>query len=154
MITNTLKRLTSLCILIAVSVGVFAADRFVSFDKGDLLIAQSGGEVKIYVDPADNIAVRRAAVNLSADIAKVCRAKASITSAPSEAQIVVGSIGHSKAVDKLVKAKNIDAKLLKNKVEKYISTVINNQLIIAGSDRRGAVYGIYELSSQMGVSPW
>ena len=27
-------------------------------------------------------------------------------------------------------------------------------MVIAGSDRRGTVYGIYELSRQMGVSPW
>ena len=27
-------------------------------------------------------------------------------------------------------------------------------LVIAGSDRRGAVFGIYDLSEQIGVSPW
>ena len=29
-----------------------------------------------------------------------------------------------------------------------------NTIIIAGSDRRGTIYGIYELSRQLGVSPW
>jgi hypothetical protein len=27
-------------------------------------------------------------------------------------------------------------------------------LVIAGSDRRGAIYGLYDVSEQMGVSPW
>ena len=43
---------------------------------------------------------------------------------------------------------------LKGKTEKYIIKTIGNQLVIAGSDKRGTVYGIYELSRQIGVSPW
>ena len=31
---------------------------------------------------------------------------------------------------------------------------INSALIIAGSDKRGTIYGIYDLSEQIGVSPW
>ncbi|MCH5719418.1 hypothetical protein [Niabella hibiscisoli] len=27
-------------------------------------------------------------------------------------------------------------------------------MVIAGSDRRGTAYGIFELSEQLGVSPW
>ena len=27
-------------------------------------------------------------------------------------------------------------------------------LVIVGSDKRGTIYGIYDLSEQMGVSPW
>ena len=43
---------------------------------------------------------------------------------------------------------------LKGKTEKYIIKTIGKQLVIAGSDKRGTVYGIYELSRQIGVSPW
>jgi hypothetical protein len=31
---------------------------------------------------------------------------------------------------------------------------IESALVIAGSDKRGTIYGIYDLSEQMGVSPW
>jgi hypothetical protein len=31
---------------------------------------------------------------------------------------------------------------------------VTRALVIAGSDRRGTVYGIYELSQRIGVSPW
>jgi len=53
-----------------------------------------------------------------------------------------------------VKQKRINGNLLKGKREKFIITLIDGQLVIAGSDRRGTIYGIYELSQQMGVSPW
>ena len=38
--------------------------------------------------------------------------------------------------------------------EKYVITTINNRVVIAGSDKRGTIYGVYELSRQLGVSPW
>ena len=44
--------------------------------------------------------------------------------------------------------------MLQGKREKFIITLVDHQLVIAGSDRRGTIYGIYELSQQMGVSPW
>ena len=47
-----------------------------------------------------------------------------------------------------------ELKNLKGKTEKYIIKTIGQQIVIAGSDKRGTVYGIYELSQQMGVSPW
>jgi len=53
-----------------------------------------------------------------------------------------------------VKQKRINGNLLKGKREKFIITLTDGQLVIAGSDRRGTIYGIYELSQQMGVSPW
>ncbi|MEF9477860.1 glycosyl hydrolase 115 family protein [Chryseobacterium sp. 1B4] len=48
---------------------------------------------------------------------------------------------------------------MKGKWESFVITTIENskfqkQLIIAGSDRRGTIYGIYEISKQLGVSPW
>ena len=53
-----------------------------------------------------------------------------------------------------MKQKRINGNLLKGKREKFIITLTDGQLVIAGSDRRGTIYGIYELSQQMGVSPW
>ncbi len=32
--------------------------------------------------------------------------------------------------------------------------VYRDVLLIAGSDKRGTIYGIYELSKQIGISPW
>lgn len=75
--------------------------------------------------------------------------------------VIIGTIGHNDFVDELVKKGKVDGKELKGKYEKYIIQNVSNPfpdikeaLVIAGSDKRGTIYGIYELSKQIGVSPW
>ena len=149
---NDIKKafLASAALLSAMSMS--AAERFVSFQQGDLLI-NGNDKVEIYMDANDCRGVSYAANALVKDIRNVSGSQATITS-NRKATILVGTIGHSAAIDQLVKQKRINGNLLKGKREKFIITVVDNQLIIAGSDRRGTIYGIYELSQQMGVSPW
>ncbi|MDE6108911.1 MAG: glycosyl hydrolase 115 family protein, partial [Muribaculaceae bacterium] len=61
----------------------------------------------------------------------------------------------------LRKSGAVDLDSLVGKTEQYVITTVDNPLpgvdravVVAGSDRRGAVYGLYELSEQIGVSPW
>ncbi len=149
---NDIKKafLASAALLSAMSMS--AAERFVSFQQGDLLI-NGNDKVEIYMDANDCRGVSYAANALVKDIRNVSGSQATITS-NRKATILVGTIGHSAAIDQLVKQKRINGNLLKGKHEKFIITVVDNQLVIAGSDRRGTIYGIYELSQQMGVSPW
>ena len=149
---NDIKKafLASATLLSAMSMS--AAERFVSFQQGDLLI-NGNNKVEIYMDANDCRGVSYAANALVKDIRNVSGSQATITS-NRKATILVGTIGHSAAIDQLVKQKRINGNLLKGKREKFIITVVDNQLVIAGSDRRGTIYGIYELSQQMGVSPW
>ena len=149
---NDIKKafLASAALLSAMSMS--AAERFVSFQQGDLLI-NGNDKVEIYMDANDCRGVSYAANALVKDIRNVSGSQATITS-NRKATILVGTIGHSAAIDQLVKQKRINGNLLKGKREKFIINVVDNQLVIAGSDRRGTIYGIYELSQQMGVSPW
>lgn len=149
---NDIKKafLASAALLSAMSMS--AAERFVSFQQGDLLI-NGNDKVEIYMDANDCRGVSYAANALVKDIRNVSGSQATITS-NRKATILVGTIGHSAAIDQLVKQKRINGNLLKGKREKFIITMVDNQLVIAGSDRRGTIYGIYELSQQMGVSPW
>ena len=149
---NNIKKvfLASAALLSAMSMS--AAERFVSFKQGDLLI-NGNDKVEIYMDANDCRGVSYAANALVRDISKVSGSQATITS-NWKATILVGTIGHSAAIDQLIKQKRINGNLLKGKREKFIITVVDKQLVIAGSDRRGTIYGIYELSQQMGVSPW
>ena len=149
---NDIKKafLASAALLSAMSMS--AAERFVSFQQGDLLI-NGNDKVEIYMDANDCRGVSYAANALVKDIRNVSGSQATITS-NRKATILVGTSGHSAAIDQLVKQKRINGNLLKGKREKFIITVVDNQLVIAGSDRRGTIYGIYELSQQMGVSPW
>ena len=156
------------CASLLASMSLSAADRFVSFQQGDLLL-NAGNQVNIYMDSNDCKGVSYAAQALVKDIQKVSGSKASITNNIKSASgketsqkgtsgqkptIIVGTLGHSEAIDQLIKQRRIDIKQLKGKREKFIITVVDGQLVIAGSDRRGTIYGIYELSQQMGVSPW
>lgn len=147
--TLLLTVVTILCFMSA-----SAADKFVSFTNGDLKLCHTGESFALCVSDNDNIAVKLAAQNLASDFQKVCDANVTITSSDSNARVIAGTIGKSAAIDQLVKSGKIDAKALNGKVEKYILNIIDGKLVIAGSDRRGTVYGIYELSRQMGVSPW
>lgn len=158
---NNIKRtfLTSAALLSTINMS--AADRFVNFKQGDLLL-NANNRVEIYMDANDCKGVNYAAHALLKDIKSVSGATATLTSDAgfqkkadtTRPAILVGTIGHSAAIDQLVKQKRINGNLLKGKREKFIITLIDGQLVIAGSDRRGTIYGIYELSQQMGVSPW
>ena len=143
------------------TISMSAADRFVDFKQGDLLL-NANNRVEIYMDTNDCKGVSYAAHALLKDIKSVSGATATLTSDAgflkkadtARPAILVGTIGHSAAIDQLVKQKRINGNLLKGKREKFIITLTDGQLVIAGSDRRGTIYGIYELSQQMGVSPW
>lgn len=140
-----------LSLLFVVSMETMAASRFVSFENGNVLLTE--GNVTIGYDVADAKAVAIAAQTLAEDFGRVTGQQAQVVNS-SDARIIIGTLGKSSMIDLLVKQKKIDASLLQGKREKYIITLIDKQLVIAGSDRRGTVYGIYELSEQMGVSPW
>ena len=168
---NKDKKIFFVSMALLSSLGMSAADQFVSFQKGDLLINRDN-KVEIYMDANDCKGVSYAANALVKDIMKVSGSKAILTSdaglkdknttrkdaadknTAGKPTILVGTIGHSAAIDQLIRQKRISGNLLKGKREKFIITVVDGQLVIAGSDRRGTIYGIYELSQQMGVSPW
>jgi hypothetical protein len=80
---------------------------------------------------------------------------------PAANLVLIGTLGQSPPIDQLVAAGRIDADGLAGAWESFvIQTVdqpfpgVDRALVIVGSDRRGAIFGIYELSQAMGVSPW
>ncbi len=152
MVLCNLKKKLLLGMALTAPLTVSAAERFVSFQQGDMLI-NAHKHVEIYMDKNDCKGVNYAVQALAKDIQSVSGSTTSTTSS-TKASILVGTIGHSAAIDQLIKQKRINGNLLKGKHEKFIITIIDGQLVIAGSDRRGTIYGIYELSQQMGVSPW
>lgn len=137
----------------ALTVAAAAAPAFVSFSGGDIKLCSAGEKFHIFVGSDDNIAVRKAAESLTADFTRVCDAKPTLSIDTTGCRIIAATLGTKEAVS-LTKQCRLDIKQLKGKREKYIITTFNDRLCIIGSDRRGTIYGIYELSRQMGVSPW
>ena len=123
-------------------------------------IAKDGKTAAIVVDEQDWTGVVRAARDLSDDVGKVCGTAAGLTMyngkliMDNDSRIVVGTIGKSRIIDKLVKQKKLDVSKVTGKWESFVIDVVDGNLIVAGSDKRGTIYGIYEISQRIGVSPW
>jgi hypothetical protein len=119
-------------------------------------IAKDGKTAAIVVDEQDWKGVIRAANDLSDDVRKVTGVASPIANSqlPIANSILVGTIGKSRIIDKLIKQKKLDVKRIKGRWEAYKICVVDDNLVIAGSDKRGTIYGIYEISQQIGVSPW
>jgi Glycosyl hydrolase family 115/Gylcosyl hydrolase family 115 C-terminal domain len=111
----------------------------------------------IFVDANDFPVVKKTALFLQQDIEAVSGKKIAITNNLSSIKgnvILIGSGEKSKAIQQLVQQKKLSTAAVKNKWEAFKIQTIGNKLIITGSDRRGTAFGVFELSRQMGVSPW
>ena len=119
-------------------------------------LAKEGKAATIVVDGNDWKGVIRAARNLADDIRKVSGSAApvDISQQPAANSIVVGTIGRSKPIDRLIKQKKLDVKPIKGRWEGYVIDVVDGSLVVAGNDKRGTIFGIYEISRRIGVSPW
>jgi hypothetical protein len=122
-------------------------------------MAKDGKTATIVVDKNDWQSVLKAAHDLSDDVRKVTGVKAEVAVANStlstlHSTLIIGTIGKSKYIDRLVKQKKINVRQVKGQWESYLIDVVDGNLVIAGSDKRGTIYGIYDLSQRIGVSPW
>ncbi len=131
-------------------------------DKGSFALVRNHAAATLVVDTADHKGVVRAAGDLQADVERVTGVKPQIANTPTGANVVlIGTVGKSAVIDGLVKAGKLNVDAIKGKWESFlIATVadplpgVKQALVIAGSDKRGTIYGIYEVSEQIGVSPW
>ena len=142
-----MRRISIFAIFLLLAIAVSAADKFVVFQPS--ANAMSLNNAGIVFDSREHSCVQLAIANLKQDFERVTGKKGLNGDANT---IIIGTVGTNKQIDQWVK-KGI-LRDLKGKTEKYIIKTIDGQLVIAGSDKRGTVFGIYELSKQMGVSPW
>lgn len=132
--------------------------QYISYEKGQgaFCIAENGITANICVSSSDYEGVRRAAADLGDDIREVTgtAAKVTVTDKAAKGAIIVGTIGKSKLIDKLIRNKKLDVTGIEGKWESFVIQTIGNNLVVAGSDKRGTIYGIYDISEKIGVSPW
>lgn len=123
---------------------------------------EAGKACPILADENEYPGVIRAIRNLQNDAQCVTGVKPDILQSPTgKRMLIIGSIENNRWIKQLMQANKIPADELTGKKEKYILCTLDHPLegveeavVIAGSDKRGTIYGIYELSTQMGVSPW
>ena len=81
---------------------------------------------------------------------------ASVSEIPNEENqlsLIFGTIEKSSLIQNLEKEGKIDLSNVRGKNEVYLFAVVDNQIVIAGSDKRGTIYGLFHLSELLGVSP-
>ncbi len=132
--------------------------------KNDFCLVADGSVADLLIDTNDSKTVHLAVRLFSEDIERVSRQKAEIKQnlkSTSSMCVIIGTIDGSSMIQMLIKKKKIDVTEIEGKWESCLIQVIDNPfkgvkkaLVVAGSDRRGAAYGLMEISKQMGVSPW
>ena len=141
-------------------------EQYVQFSPaaGGFTIVDANKTATIYVDAKDWPGVLRAANDLSNDIKDVTGRTPTVISGgklTGRNVIIIGTVGRSEVIDRLVASRKIDVSGIKGKWESYFTQVvrkplpgIDSALVICGSDKRGTIYGIYDLSEESGQSPW
>lgn len=127
-------------------------------------IADKASAAAIVYDASDEALVKKSAALLATDVEKVTGKKPDLLSSSNTLHgnvIIVATIGKSALIDQLVKAKKINVDAIRGQWERFIIQTIekplpgvDQALVIVGSDRRGAAYGVFTLSKEIGVSPW
>ncbi len=127
-------------------------------------LVSKGKTASIFVSENDFSGVLKVAGHLENDIFQVSDLHPKRIKKIGEAEdfvIIIGTLGKSEIINQLTKKGKIDTRELQGKWEKFTTQIVENPfkgikkaLVIAGSDKRGTIYGIYDLSNQIGVSPW
>lgn len=129
---------------------------------GAFALAANGVAAPLAVADTDFDGVKLAVQSLAADIGAVTTVAPPLSSAPPAdgPAVVIGTIGHNPYIDGLIGGGALDVSAIVGKWETFlITTVIDPArvdpvLVVAGSDQRGTIFGAYDLSAQIGVSPW
>lgn len=138
-----MKRSLLLIFTISISCLIYATDKFVSFKKiTNNQLQLTNTTDTITYDSGEWEGVKIAIRNLRSDLKAV--------TGSSNAPIIVATVGKSNIENRY----QSQIKQLKGKWEKYLIFIDNDKLIVLGSDKRGTIYGLYEISRQIGVSPW
>ena len=110
----------------------------------------------------EHAGVVRAIRDLQEDVLRVTGRSPRVTLEKGAAlPVIIGTLGRNALVTDMVERGILRAEDLDGKWESFVIAVVDNPaagmpraLVIAGSDKRGTIYGIYELSRRLGVSPW
>jgi len=163
---TTFKNLIPLLLLATTRLVLAAAPVSTSDNPASpgLRLAHDGSAAPLLLDPADFKVTRIAAECLAADIQLVAGVKPAVLAPDSplpESLVIIGTLGKSAPIDRLVSEKKINPAAIAGKWEATLFATVDDPLpgvkkalVIVGSDRRGTAYGAFALSEAIGVSPW
>ncbi|MGG6314172.1 glycosyl hydrolase 115 family protein, partial [Paenibacillus macerans] len=129
-------------------------------------LVHQGAAADLYVSLAEEPGVIRAAGDLQADVERVSGRKPrlvqdAVPPALSGHAVLIGTIGQSTLIDRLIAEGKLDVAGVAGRWEAFVIQTVADPLpgvelalVIAGSDKRGTIFGIYDVSENIGVSPW
>ena len=127
-------------------------------------LVEGGEAAKLFVETQDLEGVKIALNSLSEDINLVTGLSPEVVNSADgmgKVAVIAGTIENSDMIKSLVERGKLDVSGIEGLWESYLIEVVDNPtdgvdqaLVIAGSDKRGAIYGIYKISEAIGVSPW
>lgn len=125
-------------------------------------LRHDSAQTVIVYDSKDASVIEKSARLFGDDIKRVTGKTVSVGTKPAGNCVVVGTLGQSALIDKwAAEGKLADIDSIRGKWECYTIQLLRDPqpgvktaLVIAGSDRRGAAYGLLSISELIGVSPW
>lgn len=138
----------------------------VSLPTSGISLVKDGKTIPIYIDQkgTDYDGISLAASAFTGDVSLVTGQQPELITDSSKLTgtvMIAGSIGNNEIIDTLIADGKLDVSSIKDKWECYKIQVIekpmdgiDKAIVIAGSDKRGTIYGIYHISEMIGVSPW
>lgn len=123
------------------------------------VLVRDGRAADVLLDEREWPGVVRAAKTFAGDVRLVADAEPRVLRSkadekPPNGAILVGTIGRAEFLERLERERKLDLSPIRGKWESFLIQVADGRIVVAGSDKRGAIYGIYALSEAIGVSPW
>ena len=163
-----LRAFLSLAICLNPSVWAFPRDGVVFFEQNTdqtlFPVVSDGQAASILISPEDWPGVHRAAADFAADIQRVSSVLPDVVNSTAggsalELPIIVGTLGKSALIDAVVNGSQLDVSSLRGGWETFLATEVTDPIpgidrayVIVGSDKRGTIYALYDLSEQFGES--
>ncbi|MTV36261.1 glycosyl hydrolase 115 family protein [Duganella radicis] len=135
-----------------------------SAEPGAFSLVRGTSVAAVAVDAGDDPLVQFAARMFAGDVARVSGKRPAVLARAEGGRqlLIAGTLGQSRLIDQLAaegKLKALDQ--IRGRWEATVTQMVERPfpdveraLVIVGSDRRGAAYGLLQLSEQIGVSPW
>lgn len=120
-------------------------------------LVKAGKAAGIYVDKAsgDVSGLNHVAQKIKADIELVTGVSPSLDGELTDGfQIVAGTIGSSPVIDGMIADGKLDVKAIQGKRECYALRLVENKLVVVGTETVATLHGMYHISEKIGVSPW
>jgi hypothetical protein len=131
---------------------------------GSFPLSVMGKSAPVYTGDEEYPGVKRAVKNLLNDIQSVTNSSPVLLAKDignAKQLVIIGTIGKNDKIDQLIQQKKLNVTSIAGKWETYLIQVVlkpfpgvESALVITGSDKRGTIFGVYDLSAQIGVSPW